>query len=590
MVKNSWKNFQRIQKDAPFLIILFTILGGAILAYLGLWNSYFEQDEWHSFGNYNFLLSLKGMEFLGNMLISDFPFHFAPLSLIFKMSLYRLFVLNAASYFMVSVFIHFLVSVSVYLLIFMLTKKKFPAFLGSIFFAVNSSHYQAVTWIGTFEGVEFSVLFGSMSLVSYLLYIEKKRFKFLLLTFSLLLISLLFKETALTFLLTLGLIILFSQKVRLKIIGAVSIVLVLTLYSLFRFAYLLFNVRVAQVSGIQSGDDRVLILGYNFLTSIFKIFPQIFFPNEVLVYISNMTTSPFNIYQYLARGPWTIENGFRYDLLTIPLGFLFVALIWRVSRKIEVKQLLFWGVGIISFTILPLLVLNRYLTYVDSRYLYPATVGLSLIVGSLVIWIVSTKKMVIKILGLLALSVALSFHIFSLRKTVDKLVEIGQIRKSIISQIVNSYPQLQQKTIFYTNSDSSFYGSSEDERIMPFQSGFGQLLLIIYNPTEYFTVDFFKNEFLWNLTDQGYKEFAGRGFGYFRDFNLMSMTIRQNYISSDSVIAFSYDGEKGMFTDTTLQIRGRLVSFLAEKEVMPKVGWNIETSSNNHDSFLMLDN
>lgn len=553
---NTKKYFLKLVSHIPYLVAL---LAGVFFAYLGLQNSYFEQDEWHSFGNYNYLLSLNGLEFLGNMLTSDFPYHFAPLSLIFKMSLYRMFALNAAPYFITSVFIHFLVSTSVYLLTFMLTKRKLAAFFGGLFFALNSSHYQAVTWIGTFEGVQFSVLFGSLSLFSYFVYLRRKKFKLLLLTFALLLIGLLFKETALTFLLLLALTTFFSMKNRMRIISMVSVIMVLTLYALLRFAYLFFGVQAIPISGIQAKDDLALMLTYNFLTSFVKIFAQVFFPNEFLVYISNITTSPLNIYPYFARGPWIIENGFRYDLLTLPLGTLVIILIWWISRKTENKQPLFLGLGIVLFTIFPLLALNRYLTYLDSRYLYPATLGLSLIVSLMAARVISAKHKMIKGLGLIILIALFTIHLFFLKETVNKLVSLGQMRKSIISIIVSSYPRLPSKTIFYTNSNSPFYGTADNERIMPFQSGFGQLLLINYYPKEHFPIEFFKNDFLWNITNQGYKEIGGIGFGYFRDFDLMVRIYEDKKLPPDAIISFDYDSRSGTLVDITEKVRQKLI-------------------------------
>lgn len=570
------------------LYFLIALLVSIFFAYWGLQNSFFEQDEWHSFGNYNFLLSLRGLELLGNILISDFPFHFAPLSLIFKMNLYRIFELNAAPYFITSVFIHSLVSVSVYLLTLTLTKRKMAAFCGALFFALNSSHYQAITWIGTFEGVQFSVLFGTLSLLSYLIYLRREKIKFLLLSFALLLIALLFKETALTFLLTLGLMT-FLQN-RAKIVSVIAIALAFLVYLVVRFAYILFGIQAMPFSAdLATKNDLFLIYAYNFFTSLVKIFAQLLLPNEFLVYISNITSSPFGIYPYLARGPWGIENGFRYDLLTLPLGSLVILLIWWVARKTKDRRSIFLGLAIILFTIFPLLALNRYLTFLDSRYLYPATLGLSLIVSFMIARVIVTKHKIIKWLGLIILLAVLSLHLFSLKETVNKLVSLGQMRRSMINFIISSYPSLPTKAIFYTASNASFYGAADDERIMPFQSGFGQLLLIIYNPGERFPTEFFRNDFLWNITDQGYKEFQGRGFGYFRDFDLMADTFKKQKLPLEAVISFDYDNNIGTLVDTTNQTRQRLIGFISGKEKIERGSWTTLVSENEKDAKFALD-
>jgi len=111
---------------------------------------------------------------------------------------------------------------------------------------------------------------------------------------------------------------------------------------------------------------------------------------------------------------------------------------------------------------------------------------------------------------------------------------------------------------------------------MPFQSGFGQTLLIYYSQNEKFPRDFYPGDFLWEIRSQGYQEHGDRGFGYFRDFDLMAKTIDEKSIPADSVIAFRYDSSSQKIEDISIEVRGRLDGYLAKKKevLMSEMGLN----------------
>src|SRR5690606_18455889 len=99
--------------------------------------------------------------------------------------------------FIVSIMLHSLGVISLYIFIHLLSKNRLASFLGALFFAINFSHNQAVTWLGTFEGVELATLFGLLSLILYLKYQKNKNSIYNISSYFLLLVSLLFKEIAL---------------------------------------------------------------------------------------------------------------------------------------------------------------------------------------------------------------------------------------------------------------------------------------------------------------------------------------------------------------------------------------------------------
>lgn len=542
-----------LKGNFPYIL---TISAFIFFAYFGLPQSFFEQDEWHTFGYMNFLFSLDGKEFVENVLSSGPLTHFTPLSLFFKMGLYKLFGLNASLYFLVSLILHTLVSIVVYLLILILTKRKIAAFLGSLFFAIGSSHYQAVTWIGTFEGAQLSTFFGLLAIITLLVYLMEAKRKLFYFSLILIFIALLFKETALTFFLALLALIFFKEKKKEKVFSFIKIGVILLFYASLRFTYLLFGNKGLPAAVGEKTEDLIFIIGYNFLTLPIKLFTQVFFPNNILVYFANITSSPFGIYQYLARGPWVLENGFRYDLLSIPLGMVFLAVLLYLRGKVADKLPFYLGLALVFFTPPLFLPLKKYLVFFDSRYIYPATAGLSLVTGA----IIASLKLKFRVLPVFLLTIffiALLGHLWSLKMAVNQQRELGSTRESLVGYIKEQYPKLPRKTIFYTESDATYYGVPN---ILPFQSGFGQMLLVFYHPVMKYPAPFFKEDFLWDLNAQGYKEIEGTGFGYYRDFELLKKAMKKYNISSSSVIAFSWESQTESLVNISLEVRKRLQS------------------------------
>ncbi len=544
-----------MNKVKSFIIPIFLIILAVAVSYSNLTGSFFEQDEWHSFGYYTYLSSLNGPEFFQTILKNDPLAHFTPLSLFFKMEFYRLFGLNSSAYFFASITFHILVSLTVYFLALKLTKKRLPAILGGVFFAINSSHYQAVTWLGTFEGAELSTFFGLLSILGFLIFLDMKKKIFLGLSMLSILIALLFKETALTFLLLLVVLIILKETGKSKAYTLLKLGGTLLLYMLLRSSYLIFGSRGESVI-TQESSNTFLMTGYNVLTLPIKVFSQVLLPNEFMVDITNKATTPPGLYQYFGKGPWILENALRYDFLMIPVGLIICSVLFLISRRLSFKSPFYLGLLTIFFTLLPFLVLKKYLIYFDSRYLYTATVGFSLIITAITAYFINGRKYTGVIVAVLV--IIFSAHVISLRDTVNNHVSLGDLRKQILSKIAYDNPKLPKRVVFYTESDTAYYGLYDHEKILPFQSGFGQTLLVYYQQNEQYSHKFYKDFFLWEIGEQGYRETDGRGFGYYRDLDLLKNDLKQYNIPTDSVIAYSWNSKANTLTNTTEQVRSRL--------------------------------
>ncbi|MFC1624881.1 hypothetical protein ACFL15_00735 [Patescibacteria group bacterium] len=514
-------------------LFLFIIV---VLVYKRSTSAYFEQDEWGTFGRYNYILSLDGKEFFGEIFRSG-PFsHFTPLSLFSKMSLYKVFGLQAEYYFWVSIFFHSITTVSVYLLLITLSENIFASFLGALFFGLNSSHHQAVTWIGTFEGVQGTVLFGVLSLIFLMKYLKKRQSILLNISCLLILFSLLFKEVGITFYLCLISVLWFFDKKECRYHNILKYGFSFLIYIILHFTYIFFDTKAPNVLG-EGQSFSVVSTIYNFLSMPIKIFSQVLFPQELTL----------TIVRFLNDRNFLTEN-LLFDLIMIPLGLLTIYFFYKNVRNNKKRRNFLIGILLIILSTIPLLPLNNK-SILDSRFLYPATIGVSV----LIVETINKKQYYIPILLFLFTS-----HALFLNKTILRNVQIGEQRKEILKQIAIEFPILPKKVVFFVKSDTSYYGLPDEVKIMPFQSGFGQTILMIYSQKENFPHDFFPGYYLWKLDSQGYREYDDRGFGYYREFDLLEKAVLENNLGSNSVIAFSWNSSKEELTNITESIRMQL--------------------------------
>lgn len=584
------------------IVILFIIIS---LSFIKLPMSYFEQDEWHSFGHYIYLSSLSTTDFLKNLLPDSLLSHFTPFSLFFKMLLFKMVGLEASYYFFLSIIFHSLIVVSVYYLALFLFKKRLVAIFSALFFGFNSSHHQAVTWIGTFEGSEVSTLFGLLSILSILIYFNKKLSKFLFISLFLIFIGLLFKETALSFYIVLGGLIIFkymlvhSFKIHPRLIIQLLknnefrwYIYVVILYAFLRLLYL-FEDR-SDLSFISTNDryNFLHIFLYNLTTLPIKLFSQILIPQKLLVEISDKIVLAFGDHIPVYFGQWKENIALVYDSITISTGFLIIISLFILNKL--GKKISRLSIFLCLAVIIPLLSLNKYLVFLDSRYLYPASAGVALLFGNLLdIFLGFGEKckrkwrIIYSIPVLTAFFFVIFVHFIMLNLIIKEKIQIGQERRLILEQIKSLYPRLSDKTIIYAESDKSYYGLVI--RTLPFQSGLGQILLIYYNQLQNFPIEFFQKEFLWDTTSQGYSEKSNLGFGFFWNFDQFAETYKINNLVPESVVGFYYDSKKKLIKDNTQEIRGRLKGFLADKRKIQLNNLSVIVDSDFQNGYSIID-
>ena len=122
----------------------------------------------------------------------------------------------------------------------------------------------------------------------------------------------------------------------------------------------------------------------------------------------------------------------------------------------------------------------------------------------------------------------------------------------------SSYPSLPQNVIFFTQSDTAYYGMPDNEKSLPVQIGFGKMLMIWYQKEENYPRCMYEGQFLLHLLEEGYRNCEDSGFGYFRDYAKLLNAVKTNNIPVGNVISYSWNGKTEEFRDITIEVQDRL--------------------------------
>lgn len=590
-MKISFLQLREKLKTFPLLILT---LAFVTLAYSKVFSSFFAQDEWLSF-SLRFLLQKKDFLDQTREIFAPSVGHFQPLNTLALQTLFNFFQLNYLSYAIVSVCLHLIIV----LLVFYLTKAILDdnkvIFLTALLFGVLASSFQATSWVLADTSIHFSTIFSYASILLLFKFFKNKKAKFFIFSIISLLVSLLFKEISIGLFILLPLLfLLFSEMPLVKSRKYISVILIVGLI------YGLFRVGMIYLPQAYSHDTLVIKsqplehLAYNLVTFPFKGVSQSIIPSKVLLQFS------YFIGDFLPSLSTKIKNTpnddkFVQEEILEVVSFTFsVAIIFLSIFLWQKNKSNIWGKTII-FSLIFIMINSPIFAFspektgrvfiLDSRNLYLLSLGTSLLTVSIIK--VLAKNSFLK--TLLIILIFIFANTFWLNSYLSDIAEIGSLRKNVLTTVYQNYPKLPKEVIFYTESDSSFYGIPQEERILPFQSGFGQTLLVWYSQTKRFPEEFFQNKFLWGITDQGYKEAEDQGFGYFRDFKLLAQTVKEKNILPASVISFRYSSRDQVLTHNAQEVRGRLAGYLADKkEIDPRL-FIITPSINMEDISLMFD-
>lgn len=551
----------------------FFIVGIILLSLFIYWElplTFFQQDEWQFFG-----AAISALATSNPVLNTILPFggqltHFYPLSKLLFLLQYMLFKVSFPPYALIAIALHSINVVLVFILINKITTIKLISFATASLFLVNSFSHQATSWVLAADFTLSSTLFLLLSIIFFIDFLYKRQQSYLIISLIFLFISLFFKEVSLFLFLLYPIYLYLFDKYYHRVDWQLfkKPLLLITgfgfFYILIRVFFLFSPIRSPQP---EIGDVTVatpIVYFYRFLTIPLKGFAQSFFPQRFFIDISDRLLH----LGYPQFVDWGVSNpnisqSIGFDLISYMFTiiiFLISFLLFRYLNKIKIVEfsrlipiaLIFLLTNFLTFIFIP----GRagYFSIFEPRNLYVASISSSFLVVILLYTIVSvlTKgiktKVVFFVLLLLPILIA---HTQAIRADLRELKLIGQMRKSFLTTIEKDHPSLPERVIIYTQSDRSYYGMPESEKILPVQSGFGRMMMVWYQQKQQFPVCLYEDQFLQDLLAEGYKECESVGFGYFRDYNKLIREIKKSNFPIEDIIAYQWDGGIDQLTSIT---------------------------------------
>lgn len=534
-----------------YILFLLSIL--IVWLYFPIFKNFFQQDEWSAFA---YIYKIGYGQYLLDALVPD-PGHYVPFARILFAVFFKLFQFDYWKWAGLSLAWHILNSFLVYLLARKIFKKDWQSIFSGILFAVFATGQQATSWIvanGATQGATTLVL------LSLLYFLESKTFLCILM----LVLSMLFKEISIGMCAFFPIVIIFQNYITKKkvfdkkILYFVAVSLFYVVFRYLTFLGMFSDVKAPIITESQTKSE----IFYNIATFPIKGIPQTIVPQYVLLEASKFIA--IKLPDGIAGLPGTnfFDNFYLRNVFGNLVLFVFVIVTTILAVILKFKKgklstialfgLLFVGINSAIYALSP--GRSGFVPIIDSRNLYLPSIGM-------VFFLVSTvslfKNWKVSVVVLIFFTI---FNIFITKLEIMNISNVGKNRLDILNQISKDNLKLKDKQIFYFESDTSYYGLPDDVRTLPFQSGFGQTLLVWLENTEKFPTDFFNNAYLWLIDSQGYKEIDNRGFGYFRDLDLLTAVLEEYNLPTDSVVAYSWKGKEEKLTNITEEIRLKLKS------------------------------
>lgn len=550
-------------------LVLFFYLIFSFIPFGKLSMTFFLQDEWVIFGNYLYW-DKAALSLFERLFVFEQYTHLIPLANLVSYLQFKYFGLNFVPYGIFSILLHSLNVFLVYYLASIIIKNRWISFLAGLLFLTNSISHQAVTWVATTSGTAGSYFFSLLAIIFFIKYvILKSRFMYVFLSAVFLLVSILFKETSLFLFLLVPIIwFVFKKSKTIKEFVATFFPFFVTglFYVIMRLYFLLTGSGNA-IAQDSISQPSVIVFLFRALTVPFKFLAQSLVPTGFIIDISALLVSlgypQFN--QGGVPNPYIVQSvgvdivSYGIAIAIVAICFLSVVVFTKNKRepwvKLIVVALFFIAMSSLPFVIIP--GSAGYFSLIDGRHLYLTnaftSILFAILLSSIYFWF-SRRKLGLVLL-IVIVGVIVGSHSLKIRKDINYQVGTGIIRTSILKEISKKNPVLPKRVVFYVESDKAYYGLPDDEKIVPFQSGFGQTLLVWYNNGgENFPPCFFKDQFLYVLLSVGYRECENRGFGYFRKLETLRTAVRENNLSVESIIGLRYNSSTHQLSDITSEV------------------------------------
>ncbi len=548
------------------LVILSILLFLVAVYYLPLTKAYFQQDEWLAFGNYYGLASHSVISLLKNSFAANIG-HYIPLYYLSFYGLVSIIQTNFVIWQVLSIIWHLAITVSVYILLKRLFLNNKLALLGTALFGFSGSAHQATSWVIADTNTHGATLLGIISLIFAGMAAGKRNEKkYIVLSIVMFITSLLFKETTIALFVCSPILFLLmkfdSFNKSLKAILVPWSVAGAGYISLRALMFLLPHAKTTASVATQS--QTIWEIALNMITFPSKALAQSLIPSKWWLRFSESILGRLHITggnDVHTTGFVEFVSGFlgAFFVTVFIVAIIFVVFAWLRNANDKNVRLMVFSIVFVSlnsFIIAFSPERTGIITFIDSRNLYFLLVGAIVFLLAFIQYfnLFEVKKKTLYLSFVCIFLLNISAGLFDFRD----LITIGRTRAQILTELSKQIPQLSEKQVIFLESDASYYGLPQSEPIPPFQSGFGQTLLIVLSKRGAFPSSFYSQNFLWGITSQGYREQDGRGFGFYRKYNDLLSDLKQYNISPEKVVSFRWRSNTEALTNQTEIVRTKL--------------------------------
>lgn len=531
-----------------------------LLSYHGLTKSFYQQDEWMTIGfikggglksfvsSYSLIQILTGQ---GRVLALPLTYLFFDL-LAFKIYPLAIF----------AMIFHLFNSVLVFLVLRKLSKNSFISFISGLFFSVAFISHQSLSWFAAVTTTLPAALFALLSLLHYLNFLEGRKYRSILLASIFLVASLNFKESGLFLIPFYPLFYLIVNRKRFSFSKFLK-----SHWMIIGYGLLIFLSRVSLVAkpagtGVAVTDSpyvfekivsHLLIYPIASFSQIFLYPPRLYSLAETLQKVSYPFINSSSLSQLTAQ---TLTS----EMISIFVSFFLITatLLITIFYK-DLRKICFFAIGYTLLATLPYIIFDKSTAYFETRFYYLIVPGGALIFGIFsevlrrVLASLRVKPRNALLITILISLVFIARQSFFIRKDIERDTKTASQRMSFVRELTLKFPSISEKTVFYIDSDTDYSGVK-----IPFQQGPGYTLMVLYLDSGNIPKDFVASSFLWGMTEQGYKEKGGMGFGYYWDYAKLQEEIKKGTFSPDVVYSFYYLDRKGEIVNTIEGIRKEL--------------------------------
>lgn len=372
-------------------------------------------------------------------------FFFRPGTKLYFYAMHSIFWLNQTVYHIVSLFLHFTVVVLFFFLAKKILGSKYLAIFASFFFLILSGFSETVFWISS-TGYLFNAVFGILGLLSFILWEEKKKPYYYVLTFVFLSFSLLFHEVGVVFPL---LILLYAARdarlpdVKNKVLKREYLAFFIPIIVYLWLRYLAGS---HWLSGDYSYD--ILKIPFNFI-------------GNIIGYMSLELFGPITLplYEKLRE---ILRGNIPLTIIIIPFGLALSYLVYKFAMKSlreQEKKIIVFGFLFFVISLIPFLLLGN----ITERYSYLSSMGivlaLAIVAKKMYEYLQSQGREISIVISSLILAIFALFHIIQVQQSYFEWKDAGKKTRNFFISLQDQYAN------YWSSKDFEFHFASVPLRI-----------------------------------------------------------------------------------------------------------------------------